>query len=153
MYECNKCNHIKIQNKTKKKCNNCHEITHTKEHNHKSYCFDGCYPYDHCHNANICNNFYVHKHSINCKGCNTYCNYYSNNPRRRHRHKTTHDFTNTHGLVSDHCFCHKYKLTGYFHSRKCCYQDLCVYYSGIIEDESTKKCVPNPKCKYYYSYY
>lgn len=163
MDDCSKCNYneiksqnkygLKMSNKTniKKKCNSCHEITHTKEHKHINSCYDDCYSHNHSHKRNIHNDF--HEYGYNCKGCNPYNNYYSNRPRRRHRHKTTHDFTNTHGLVSDHCFCHKYKLTNHFHSRKCCYQDIYSYYAGIIEDETTKKCIPNPKCKYYNSYY
>lgn len=163
MDDCTKCshNHIKTQNKhrpkmskkkiLKKKCTGCHEIYDFKNHKNNDYCYDDCYSHKYSHNLSKNDPYDNHEYGINCKECN-HNNYHLNKPRRRHRHNTTHDFTNTHGLISDHCFCHKYKLTGHFHSRKCCYQDLSVYYSGIIEDESTKKCVPNPKCKYYYSY-
>jgi len=141
MENCSNCNYTQSHSHNKKKYNSSHEITLTKEH--KGYCNDD--------SVSEKNNDKHHKH--NCKECNPHNNYYSNRPRRRHRHNTTHNFKNTNGLVSDHCFCHKYKLTGHYHSRKCCYQDLNSYYSGIIEDESTKKCVPNKMCKYYNSYY
>ena len=159
MEDCSNCNYSQIHSQNKygirmyntknnKKCNSCHDITLTKEHKHKIHSND-CYSHNNSHKRNS----HSHEYDHNCNGCNSYNNYYSNKPRRRHRHNTTHDFTNTNGLVSDHCFCHKYKLTGHYHSRKCCYQDLKSYYSGIIEDESTKKCVPNKMCKYYNSYY
>lgn len=82
-------------------------------------------------------------------GCSNYNNYYK--PRRRHRHRNTHDYTNTHGLISDHCYCHKYKIKDHIHSRNCCYQDLATYYAGTIEDQDKISfCNPNPNCKYYY---
>lgn len=152
MNNCIKCIHSdsdirnKLKKSNRKKLCTDHEIHNSKKYIHKNTYHNPC-------NYNGCDQSYIHGYKPNCRECNSYDNYYSRRPRRRHRHKTTHDFTNTHGLVSDHCFCHKYKLTGHFHSRKCCYQDLSTYYSGIIEDESTKICVPNQMCKYYYSYY
>ena len=142
--------HHKYPTHQHKHSNSHHEHIHHKypTHQHKCNYSDHRYP----------KNYYSHQHHLDYHsefGCNhTKDIYYPKlNCRRKYKGRIPkfNYFTNTHGLISDHCLCLRSHTNEHIHDRKCCYQNSAKYYAGTIDYGSvSQKCAPNVHCKHYY---
>ena len=116
--------------------------------------------YHHHHYHHDCGDYHenyklYHNDKHSKYGCNHKddVHYPKLNCRRKYKGKVPkfNYFTNTHGLISDHCLCLRSHTKEHIHNRKCCYQNSAQYFSGIIDYGSvSQKCAPNVHCKHYY---